>query len=247
MTTTTVISPSPTRLSFPPQPRSLLSPQQHPMEQAGEKFPSFDDVRPEEKFRPVFSPQESSFSPAGDQLSGKNWPPRRSSVTGWENRNSGGLHKHRAKRSVSEVFDNLRQKRGSISANTQELAEALKAPVSYKLIVSLSPTRHERVNINDCQGALYCVVHDIGTHQHFLQIHLECLSKAGHTDDCSICVRLTMVSDLCLPSFGLPQLKDSDSGAQEWYQISVQGSHLDCDASSGLSAPGPSPQLHGYV
>jgi hypothetical protein len=216
------------------------------MEQVGEKFPSFDDLRPEERFRPVFSPQEASFSPLGDSLSGKNWPPRKSSVTGWENRNGGGLHKHRAKRSVSEVFDNLRQRRGSISANTQELAEALKAPVSYKLIVSLSPAGHKAIDINDCQGALHYVVHDIGTHQHFLQINPKRLSETGHTDNCSICVRLIVVSNLCLPSLGLPQLKDSNSGAQEWYQISVQGGHLDCDAFGRLSASGPSSQFHGY-
>jgi solute carrier family 35, member E1 len=115
------------------------------MEQVGEKFPSFDDARPEEKFRPVFSPQEATSSPLGNPLAGKDWPLRKSSFTGWENRNGGGLPKHRAKRSVSEAFDNFRQRRGSITANTQELAEALKAPVSYKLIVSRPPAGPKRI------------------------------------------------------------------------------------------------------
>jgi hypothetical protein len=136
MTTTTIIIPSPTRLSFPIPSEHHLPPRPYPMENVGEKFPSFEDRRYEEKAYPVFSPRDIS-SPA-NSLPVNNWPIRKSSQTGWENRNGGGLYKHRPKRSVSEAFDNLRQRRGSISANTQELAEALKAPVSYKLIVRVS-------------------------------------------------------------------------------------------------------------
>jgi solute carrier family 35, member E1 len=136
MTTTTIISPSPTRLSFPTPSQHHLPPRPYPMEKVGEKFPSFEDSRSEEKLHPFLSPQEIS-SPV-NSLPVNNWPVRRSSQTGWENRNGGGLYKHRPKRSVTEAFDNFRQRRGSISANTQELAEALKAPVSYKLIVRAS-------------------------------------------------------------------------------------------------------------
>ncbi len=103
------------------------------MDHVGEKFPSFEDTRLGDKQYPVIQPQEAS--PQVAPLSVQNWPARRSSQTGWENRNS-GLQKHRAKRSVSEALDNFRQRRGSLSVNTHELAEALKAPVSYKLIVS---------------------------------------------------------------------------------------------------------------
>lgn len=133
MTTITVLSPSPTRLSFPPQSQYRLSPQQLLMDHVGEKFPSFEDSRLEDKLHPVASPQ--SISSPINPLVGNNWPLRKSSQTGWENRNGGRLHKYRSKRSVSEAIDNFRQRRGSISVNTQELAEALKAPISYKLIV----------------------------------------------------------------------------------------------------------------
>lgn len=132
MTTITVTSPSPTQLSFPPQSQYRLTPQHYPMENACEKFPSFEDTRPEDKLHVIASPQDVN-SPANSPNS--KWPARKSTQAGWENRN-GGLQKHRPKRSVSEAFDNLRQRRGSISANTHELAEALKAPVSYRLIVS---------------------------------------------------------------------------------------------------------------
>jgi solute carrier family 35, member E1 len=137
MTTTTVLTPSPTRLSFLPQLHDHLSPHQQPMENAREKFPSFEELRSENKLLPVFSPQ--AISPAAASTPGGNWPARKSSQFGQESKLAGGLYHHRPKRSVSEAFDNFRQRRGSISANTHELAEALKAPISYKLIVSPFP------------------------------------------------------------------------------------------------------------
>lgn len=105
------------------------------MEHVGEKFPSFEETRSEEKLHPPAGPQHSR--PPINALPVNNRPVRKSSQTGWESRD-GRLHKHRTKRSVSEAFDNFRQRRGSITANTHELAEALKAPISYKLIVSAS-------------------------------------------------------------------------------------------------------------
>lgn len=106
------------------------------MEHSVEKFPSFEHARSEEKPQQLPLSQENGvpISP----LPVNNWPVRKTSHAGWAKRNSGELHKHQSKRSVSEVFDNLRQRRGSISANTHELAEALKAPISWKLIVRVS-------------------------------------------------------------------------------------------------------------
>ena len=154
MTTTTLFSHSPTHLSFPPQSQTLLSPQQYPMDHVGEKFPSFEDTRLGDKQYPIIQPQD--VSPQVSPLSVKNWPARRSSQTGWEKRN-GGLHKHRSKRSVSEALDNFRQRRGSLSMNTHELAEALKAPVSYKLIVSpeISADRQKSVLTSARRFVLY--------------------------------------------------------------------------------------------
>ena len=246
MTTTMVVNPSPTQLSFPPQPQSLLPPQQHSTEHKGEKFPSFEDSRLEEKVHAVISPRQVS-SPVNPP-SVNNWPVRKSSQTSWENRNGGGLYKHRPRKSVTEAFDNLRQRRGSISANTHELAEALKAPISYKLIVRAILFEFRKAStVNIRLGALHCLVPDVSAHQHILKVHIECVSETGHTDDRSICVCFAMVSCLCLLGFDFPQLKDSHSGAEERYQTSVEGGHRDCDAFSRLSASGSSPQLHRYV
>ena len=63
------------------------------------------------------------------------WPVRKSSQRVRENGRIPGQPTHRPRRSVSDAFRNLRARRGSVTENAQELAEALKAPVSYRLIV----------------------------------------------------------------------------------------------------------------
>jgi hypothetical protein len=183
------------------------------MDQVGEKFPSFEDTRSEEKSHRVTSPQ--AYSQSANPLSVNNWPVRKSGQTGWENRNGGGvLHKHRPRRSVSEAFDNFRQRRGSISANTHELAEALKAPISYKLIVSASRLIGWQTS-NIAVGALYFLVHDIRAHQYVLEIYPERVSETRDIDNCSVRLCLTMVSRLCLLGFRLPEPENSYSSTEE--------------------------------
>jgi hypothetical protein len=185
------------------------------MDHMGEKFPSFEDTRSEEKSHRVTSPQ--AYSQPANPLSVDNWPVRKLSQTGWENRNGGGiLHKHRPKRSVSEAFDNFRQRRGSISANTHELAEALKAPISYKLIVSASPLTGRQTS-NIAVGTLYCLVHDIRAHQYVLEIYIKRVSETRDIDNCSVRLCLTMVSRLRLLGFSLPELENSHSSTEERY------------------------------
>lgn len=95
-----------------------------------ERFPSFDiQARPYDV--PVVS--ESPFNANSDQsvVPDYKWPARRGS----QPFRSGRIPGHKSRRSVSDAFNKLRNRRGSISENAQELAEALKAPVSFKLIV----------------------------------------------------------------------------------------------------------------
>jgi solute carrier family 35 protein E1 len=42
---------------------------------------------------------------------------------------------HSRQKSLTDAFRTIRTRKGSVSANAQEIAEALKAPVSPKLIV----------------------------------------------------------------------------------------------------------------
>jgi solute carrier family 35 protein E1 len=43
--------------------------------------------------------------------------------------------KHRSRKSISEAITTIRTRNASVSANAQELAQALRAPVSYRLVV----------------------------------------------------------------------------------------------------------------
>ena len=95
-----------------------------------ERFPSFDDqFRTYEPAAITESPLETTSS--NSVVPEYKWPARRGSQTLRNGRASG----HKSRRSVSDAFSKLRTRQGSVSENAQELAEALKAPVSYKLIV----------------------------------------------------------------------------------------------------------------
>ena len=55
----------------------------------------------------------------------------------WTNGSAGGA-RHGRQKSLSEAIKTVRTRKMSISENAHEIAESLKAPVSYKLIVCIS-------------------------------------------------------------------------------------------------------------
>lgn len=64
------------------------------------------------------------------------WPPRKDNSIYWGTDNLNGVvSKHGRQKSLTEAFKIIRGRRGSVSANAHELADALKAPVSVRLIV----------------------------------------------------------------------------------------------------------------
>jgi hypothetical protein len=138
MTTTMTESPEPRTLNH----RSL-SPH-NPDNVGKEKFPSFDEnanfhLNTHQNSTAVTeSPAE--ITPAQLPFQDFKWPARKSSQGLREGRNA-QIYTHRPRRSVSNAINKFRTRQGSVSENAQELAEALKAPISYKLIVSLEPLR----------------------------------------------------------------------------------------------------------
>jgi solute carrier family 35 protein E1 len=62
------------------------------------------------------------------------WQARKAPIThlAWDPRTPS---KHRPRKSISETISTIRTRKASMSANAQEIAEVLRAPVSYKLIV----------------------------------------------------------------------------------------------------------------
>ncbi|KAL1634002.1 hypothetical protein SLS56_002593 [Neofusicoccum ribis] len=106
------------------------------------KFPAFQpDVLPPHSEGatidigiPVRSPSplkngEIGFPP------GDRWYPRKDKAARWGNGNAGGVTRHGRQKSLSEAIRTIKGRRGSISANAHEIADALRAPISAKLIV----------------------------------------------------------------------------------------------------------------
>ncbi|EXJ93515.1 hypothetical protein A1O1_01907 [Capronia coronata CBS 617.96] len=123
-----------------PEPRTFnhrsLSPHKRAHDASpNEKFPSFDGNRPQfQTLQSAVAESPLDISP-GPALSHElKWPARISSQRLRDGRNS-GIYTHRPRRSVGDAINKFRTRQGSVSENAQELAEALKAPVSYKLII----------------------------------------------------------------------------------------------------------------
>lgn len=108
-----------------------------------ERFPSFDFSAQPPPGLPI------SESPAEARPIEYKWPSRRASQR--IPVRQGNAPSHRQKRSLSDALAKFRNRQGSVSENAQELAEALKAPISYRLIVS----------------AQFLVVHDADSGRHF--------------------------------------------------------------------------------
>lgn len=75
-------------------------------------------------------------SPSVKYASNDLWEPRKSTFYSRDHSVSSIRNpKHRPRKSISEAITTIRARNGSMSANAHELAEALRAPVSYRLIV----------------------------------------------------------------------------------------------------------------
>ncbi|KAL4894648.1 triose-phosphate transporter family-domain-containing protein [Aspergillus ambiguus] len=92
-----------------------------------DKFPPFKD----ELYETTAESPETLRYTQNDR-----WEPRRSNYLPRDLKNGTIRNpKHRSRKSISEAITTIRTRNASVSANAQELAEALRAPVSYRLIV----------------------------------------------------------------------------------------------------------------
>ncbi|RYO80481.1 hypothetical protein DL766_007366 [Monosporascus sp. MC13-8B] len=73
---------------------------------------------------------------AGAHLNADRWQPRRDNSTKAVRWDGGSVSRgHRQRKSISEAFHNIKERRGSVSQNAHEIADALRAPISPKLII----------------------------------------------------------------------------------------------------------------
>lgn len=117
-----------------------------------ERFPSFDFSAPPNLNLPVLAESPEIISPhASIPPVEYKWPSRKGSQRLREGRQTFSRG-HQKRRSVSDAINNFRTRQGSVTENAQELAEALKAPVSYKLIVSTFLRDDERFSLTTYRG-----------------------------------------------------------------------------------------------
>ncbi|KAK3705805.1 hypothetical protein LTR37_013112 [Vermiconidia calcicola] len=121
------------------RPRSSSS--AHPTPKTS-KFPDFDvDERDDDTFEDISRGPRPKPLPNGlppGLHSSERWPLRKeakgTSWGAWANGAAGGT-RHSRQKSLSEAIRTVRGRKASISENAHEIAESLKAPVSYKLVI----------------------------------------------------------------------------------------------------------------
>jgi solute carrier family 35 protein E1 len=129
LTNATVHEQSPPSSYVSPSSPAVISPSSNDLE----RFPSLDEIRANGHIHQVASPVE--ITPTHAAPDRYKWLPRKSTQTERDSGRIPRLATHQPKRSVSDAFRNIRARRGSVTENAQELAEALKAPISYTLVV----------------------------------------------------------------------------------------------------------------
>lgn len=117
-----------------------------------DKFPPYEDSLDAAvgSAAPTTRPHRS---PSVKYALGDQWEPRKNAS--WSRDHPLGVirsSKHRPRKSISEAISIIRTRNGSVSANAHELAEALKAPVSYRLVVRVLPT----VAFTRRSGSVFC-------------------------------------------------------------------------------------------
>lgn len=108
------------------------------------KFPAFEpDLLPTHEEEPYSLSSSRNASPShgahtnGHAVPAERWQPRREARVGFATHSKGGpSNRHGRQKSLSEAFQTIRTRKGSVSQNAHEIADALKAPLSPKLVVS---------------------------------------------------------------------------------------------------------------
>ncbi len=169
-----------------------------------EKFPEFDNTTGTgfangRSASPRRHKTSFSVSSTSDR-----WQPRRDSRVRWAPADQQPAAGHGRQRGLSNAIRQFRS--GSMSHNAQEIAGALRAPVSYRLIVRLSNTlvpfnNHVQERGTDSShpvGTLYDVVLVVRAHQHIVEIDLDCIRQTCHLDTHSVCICVNVLHPVLL-------------------------------------------------
>lgn len=131
------------------------------------KFPDFDQsvssgdplaTQEEERDRVPSPRPNSKFN---GSLHGDRWQHRRDNHVTWGNGHAIAPSRHKRQPSLSDAIRTIRTRKGSVTANAHEIAEALKAPISIKLIVGFISSRVSGGGHLHRPDTLHNLVHDL--------------------------------------------------------------------------------------
>ena len=109
-----------------------------------ERFPELEDTHsslflttPDERDEGVTTSRTPSPAKRPNGFRNERWQQRKDLHLVWEDRPNNVVTsgQHSRQKSLGEAFHTIRNRRASVSENAHEIAEALKAPVSYRVIV----------------------------------------------------------------------------------------------------------------
>ena len=135
-------------------------------------------------------------------------------------------------KSLGEAIRTIHARKASVSANAHELAEALKAPVSYKLVVRSIPCYHS-LYLTSLPDSVLDMVFQLSTYKHLLEINSHHLQATSHFDNHTILLRFLLVSILCSAGSAFSGTQKRNSSFEEWYQTTNEGCDQD-DSTFGL-------------
>jgi solute carrier family 35 protein E1 len=147
-----------------------------------EKFP--DHVEPLDGQPPYMysmSPTIAGNGYANGPPAVDRWQPRRDSAfrgTSWNASASTGGRGHGRQKSLSDAFHTIRTRKASVSANVHEISDALKAPVSPRLIVRNSqiPQNIPHTDAPVTVDPLHYLVFVECPYQHLLEVYTQRVS-----------------------------------------------------------------------
>lgn len=159
-----------------------------------------------------------SGPPSGERWQMHNEKPDR---TYWSSKKpSISIRSHGRQKSIGDAFRTIRTRKGSVSANAHELADALKAPVSPMLIVCRSTRGYDIVMLIAVVDIVYCVVLLFRSYEHIFEIHSQRISQTSYAYTHTIRFRVHLLSALFLVGIYVSGPQKKHSSIAIWNQIS---------------------------
>lgn len=106
------------------------------------KFPSYppDTIPEQDEYTAAEESSDRGVSPGPSSTDASAWTPQKKAGRMFANGIPGRSDRRGRQKSLSEALRTIHNRRGSVTDNAREIGEALKAPVSFKLIVSDLPS-----------------------------------------------------------------------------------------------------------